>query len=230
MASRVKSQADKIRSNEASNRAPRRKAYKAARATDSALVDVGSGLVRFKSTESCRLLKEGESRYLTDRKRPCPFDVPEHVPQKRSCVINEATREKRHDLKLLPGAGDHSVRAFGHDEGPQDLLVFHWFPEAGFRSMHLMDPVRRCPRDMYLAANACDMWSMVLDTTGVLNYDHGPFLSLQHFAEQAEAVPLFSSLAESDDDLLGAGSSHGWGTALAHRRSALQELGAFNTC
>lgn len=136
-----------------------------------------------------------------------PFRCARACPsKKRSCVINEATREKRHGLKLLPGAGDHSVLAFVHDEGPKDLPVFHWFPEAAFRSMHLMDPVRRCPRDMYLAANACDMWSMVLDTTGVLNYDHGPFLSLQHFAEQAEAVPLFSSLAESDDGLVARGA------------------------
>ena len=47
---------------------------------------------------------------------------------------------------------------------------------------------------MYAAAKDADMWNMILDTTGVANHDHGPFLSLAHFNESKECIEKFTQV------------------------------------
>ena len=57
--------------------------------------------------------------------------------------------------------------------GPRDLPVFWYLPQNGLWIILMMDVLHRCPRDMCEAAKYSNNWSMILDTTTVLNYDHG---------------------------------------------------------
>ena len=73
-----------------------------------------------------------------------------------------------------------SVLTLFGDEGPKDLPVY-WFLMRFYRAIFMHDPLHRCPRDMQAAAKESDIWAMVLDTTSVVNYDHGPFQSCTNF-------------------------------------------------
>ena len=85
------------------------------------------------------------------------------------------TRTTAFDLKLGPTADSHTCLASVADEGPKDLPTYYWLSQAGFRCEHLFDPLHRTPRDMAAAAKASSNWAMILDTTAVINYEHGPF-------------------------------------------------------
>ena len=157
----------KIKKDGDSGKAPRLAALHFMKALDHAFSFVVGGLKTFASTGSVPVLKPGEVRYVVDRKRPCPFAVPSHVKQLRSCNYNVDTKQALYDVKLSERGG--SLCCFHYDEGPKDLPVFWYLPHVGFRCVGLNDPLHRVGRDMYEAATEADMWGMILDSTAVLN-------------------------------------------------------------
>ena len=200
-AGNLKAEADKVRKNQSSGRTECTKAFHGARAFDSALGDCGNGLQRFAKHGSVPLLGTDEVRYKVDRKRPCPFEVPPGVLSKRSCVYDSKTKVKRYDMDLPDNNEARSLLSSVHDEGPKDAPFF-WWAFYHLRSVDLMDPLHRTPRDMENGAHQCDMWAMVQDTTCAINYDHTPYNSGMHFLEDTDAINLFSRVAAEDDDLL----------------------------
>ena len=64
------------------------------------------------------------------------------------------------------------------------------------------DPLHRTSRDLCDAAHQCDAWNMILDTTTVLNYDHGLYLACANFNKCIEAADMYCSMVSPDDDLL----------------------------
>ena len=54
---------------------------------------------------------------------------------------------------------------------------------------------------MYEAASESDMWAMILDTTAVLNWDHGPYLSAAHFKMSVELAGKRLAVGNCDDDV-----------------------------
>ena len=54
---------------------------------------------------------------------------------------------------------------------------------------------------MYEAASESDMWAMVLDTTAVLNWDHGPYLSAAHFKRSVDLAERSLAVGNCDDDV-----------------------------
>ena len=64
------------------------------------------------------------------------------------------------------------------------------------------DPLRRTYRDLRDAAHQCDAWNMILDTTTVLNYDHGLYLACANFNKFIEAADMYCSMVSPDYDLL----------------------------
>ena len=64
--------------------------------------------------------------------------------------------------------------------------AFGTFPMWGSGAFGLNDPLHRVSRDMAEAGMSPDMWSMIIDTTAVLNYDHGPYLSSCNFQRSLE--------------------------------------------
>lgn len=200
-AARIKEAAAKVRRAEGSIKVRCKKAETFARAFDSSLSDAGSGLRVFKNTDSCRPITADERRYVIARKRPAPFEVPSTVRQLRSCILHRPTKKTRFELELGPTVDAHPLLSICHDEGPGDLPAF-WFLFFHTRVVNLFDPLHRVARDMEGAAHACDCWSMIQDSTAVINYDHGPFLTLSRFSECKEAVGKFINLATFDDELL----------------------------
>ena len=200
---RTKSVITKLKQKKACGVTPLLRAQTIIRALDGALADCGSGLVTFKGDpSSCRILTSHEQRYLVDRVRPCPFPVPDGIRQKRSCVLNKTTHATAFNLKLGDSASSHTCLGLVADEGPNDLPAYYWLPQAGYRAETLHDPLHRVPRDMAGAAKASGNWSMILDTTAVINYEHGPFLSCVNFAKQRESAAAFAAVAACDDEAI----------------------------
>ena len=96
-----------------------------------------------------------------------------------------------------------SVLTLFGDEGPKDLPVY-WFLMRFYRAIFMHDPLHRCPRDMQAAAKESNNWAMVLDTTSVVNYDHGPFQSCTNFQKLLECIEHYCDTAPDDCDLLDA--------------------------
>ena len=189
----------KIKKDGDSGKAPRLAALHFMKALDHAFSFVVGGLKTFASTGSVPVLKPGEVRYVVDRKRPCPFAVPSHVKQLRSCNYNVDTKQALYDVKLSERGG--SLCCFHYDEGPKDLPVFWYLPHVGFRCVGLNDPLHRVGRDMYEAATEADMWGMILDSTAVLNWDHGPYLSAANFRKSVEVAERSMAVGHCDDEV-----------------------------
>ena len=131
-----------------------------------------------------------------------PFYVPEGVPQSRSCVFDVVSKETKFDLVMPPNGLRLPMLCLIGDEGPRDLQAFWYLPGIGYRIVSFMDPLHRTRRDMYEGANCSGMWCVVLDTTAVLNVDHGHFLSSASFVKHKDSADWFSSIADVDDDLI----------------------------
>ena len=172
------------------------------KAIDHSLSFISKGLAEYKALPHVLMLSPSQTRYMTPRKRPCPFEVPDGIPQLRSCVYDVDSKTTKFDLVLPSDSNRLPVLALIGDEGPRDLPAFWYLPGIGYRLVSFMDPLHRTGRDMYSAASCCGMWSVVLDTTAVLNFDHGPFLSSANFQKHKESGDLFSSVADADDDLI----------------------------
>lgn len=198
---RIKNEADRIRKKKATDRLPRVGAYHAGRALDAALALCGSGLKVWEDNGSCPLLQENERRYFVPAKRPLPGDVPVNITPKRSCIFNDKTKTTRYDVPRLSSADDEdAVLTIAHDEGPKEESLFWWLCSTRSRILHLEDPLHRHVRDMAGVAKATNMWSAILDTSAVVNYDHGPFLSSANFAKTKEAIQQWAHVAAEDDE------------------------------
>lgn len=199
---RVADGAAKVRGDAASGRRPRIAAYHFLRGIDHGLSFVVGGLKKFESRKVAGLLADGEERRSVPRKRKLPFEVPAGIKQTESCVVHEATKRSRHDIPddLVADMSPPSLALFG-DEGPRDLPAFWFLPSQGFRVLPQMDVLHRCPRDLKEAAKESGNWAMILDTTAVLNYDHGPFLSEANFHKSLEAVKEYVLMADPQDEL-----------------------------
>ena len=169
---------------------------------DHSLSFISKGLAEYKALPHVLKLSPSQRRYMTSRKRPCPFNVPAGIPQLRSCVYDVDSKQTKFDLVLPSDGKPLPVLALIGDEGPRDLPAFWYLPGIGYRLVSFMDPLHRTGRDMYGAAAECGMWGVVLDTTAVLNFDHGPFLSSANFQKHVESGKLFSAIADVDDDLI----------------------------
>ena len=169
------------------------------KALDHALGLVVGGLNTFASLGSVPILKPSEIRCVADRKRPCPFPFPSHVKQVRSCKCNVDSQKASWEVKISERGGSCCV--FHYDEGPRDLPVFWYLPHVGFRTIGFNDPLHTVGRDMYEAASESDMWAMVLDTTAVLNWDHGPYLSASNFKRSAYLAERSLAVGNCDDDV-----------------------------
>ena len=54
---------------------------------------------------------------------------------------------------------------------------------------------------MYEAASESDMWAMILDTTAVLNWDHGPYLSAAICKRSLDLAERSLAVGNCDDDV-----------------------------
>jgi hypothetical protein len=100
--------AGKLRQKTKSSRLPRRSAFHMGRALDYCLSMMGSGLSKFFSKcASVPLLRPGERRYSRQSKRPPPFELPDKVPWKRSCVWNKDTKHGTFDITLGASVDEH---------------------------------------------------------------------------------------------------------------------------
>ena len=199
----VKDEASKVRDKKASGKLIRRSAYNVGRALDHALSLAGSGLSRFSDEHAAvPLLKAGETRYYRPSKRAPDFDASDGVSWRRSCIWCPATKKARFDL---PGSNDekhHTVLALVADEGPKDSPLYNFLAAKKFRFVWLFDPLHRTQNDLRLAATQSDNWSMISDTSVVLNFDSGPFRSSENFGRMKEAIKEFASIGSVGDDLL----------------------------
>ena len=75
------------------------------KALDHALGFVVGGLNTFASIGSVPVLKPSETKYVAARKRPCPFSVPNHVKQVRSCNYNVESKKASWDVKISERGG-----------------------------------------------------------------------------------------------------------------------------
>ena len=148
------------------------------KAIDHSLSFISKGLAECKAVPNVLKLSPSQKRYMTPRKRPCPFNVPDGIPQLRSCVYDVDTKETKLDLVLPSDGKPLPMLALVGDEGPRDLPAFWYLPGIGYRIVSFMDPLHRSGRDMYEGANCSGMWCVVLDTTAVLNFHHVPFFIL----------------------------------------------------
>ena len=160
-----------------------------------ALIPVVGGLNTLKGLGTVPILTKDEERYFKPRKRPLPFGVPEGVPNLRSCVYNKLTKTARFDMTVPENPKSSPLCVFHFDEGPKDLPAFWYLPAKGYRVLPLNDVLHRTSRDMGDAAKASGNWSMVLDTSAALNYDHGPFMSCANFAKNVEAAEDYCKVA-----------------------------------
>ena len=143
------------------------------KAIDHSLAFISKGLAEYAARPTVLKLTASQKRYTTSRKRACPFDVPEGVPQLRSCVFDVDSKETKLYLVVPPNGLRLPMLCLIGDEGPRDLPAFWYLPGIGYRIVSFMDPLHRTGRDMYEGANCSGMWCVVLDTTAVLNLDHG---------------------------------------------------------
>ena len=194
--------ASKIRRSTNEGNVARRAAMHFLKAMDHSLSFVVGGLKVFQSKGTVPVLKPGDMRYAVPRdtlKRPCPWQVPPHVKQLRSCSYNATTEKAEWDLNIATVGKDF----FGMvgDEGPRDLPVFWYLPHRQYRCVPMNDPLHRCARDMYESAQMCGLWQIILDTGAVLTYDHGPFLSSHNFQKAVELAENYVMVGSPDDDL-----------------------------
>ena len=75
------------------------------KAMDHATSFVIGGLNTFSGVGSVPVLKQSEMRNVTDRRRPCPFPVPAHIKQLRSCTYNIDSKVATHDVQMTKRGG-----------------------------------------------------------------------------------------------------------------------------
>ena len=178
----------------------RQAAHNLGRGIDTSLQYCGSGLARFKRLGHFAILQPTEKRYLKPCKRPFPFEVPDGIPQRRSCVWDREAKKQRYDITWGP-AEIFPALSFVYDEGPKDMPLWNSLPNL-FRILGINDNLHRTPADLRLAAQEAGMWQAILDTTAVLNFEHMPFQAMQEFAKLKEAIEKFAADAEADDEIL----------------------------
>ena len=88
---------------------------------------------------------------------------------------------------------------FFADEGPEEHPLFWWMAACGFRTVWLLGPLHRLPRDLELVARQADCWSMVLDTTFVLNFNMAPFKSYAWYQVALEGLQEYVATADPAD-------------------------------
>ena len=161
----------------------------------------GTGLAKWINNGSCRPLEKDEERYTRPPKTVFAHgSPPDGTVQLRSCVINNVTKAKRFDINWSVVA-KHPILSFVADEGPRDSPFFYW-ASSFLRVFTVWDPLHRLPRDLYLTAERAGMWQMVLDTTGVLNWDHAPYNSLENFDKAVSGIREYVEKAGDNDELL----------------------------
>ena len=102
----------------------------------------------------------------------------------------------------MPDFLDRPLVCIHADEGPKDNPIAWFLPANGFRIWVFMDPLHKCPRDLYAAAVASANWNMVLDTTYAINFYGGPFKSKAHWHQARDAADDFVAKATEDDVIL----------------------------
>ena len=101
----------------------------------------------------------------------------------RYCVQNTASKKARYGV---PDFIDRPLACIHGDQGPIDNPISWFLPANGFRIWVFMDPLHKCPRDLYAAAVASGNWNMILDTTYAINFYGGPFRSKAHWHQARE--------------------------------------------
>ena len=115
------------------------------------------------------------------------------VKRLRSVVTNTEKGTSRFDGPFDEDREVSGMNMIG-DEGPKDIPAFWYLPSKGFRVVPNHDPLHKIARDMYQAADNSDNWTMILDTTVALNFEHAPFLSNRNFTRGKDALLAYANV------------------------------------
>ena len=159
------------------------------------------GLSRWYEPEPSRSkpLSRQQVRYTVPDTRP-NLAIPPNVTRVRYCVYDNVTKKARFEVTKF--SIEHPVLAISADEGPQDLPAQYFLPANGFRTLFLMDPCHKEPRDMYWAANESGLWGSILDVTFAVNWESGPFQACAWFQQVKKMADGYLANATEDDALL----------------------------